>query len=57
MSFKHIAYTAPDFDLPQFVSAPDAMMAEVTIDGTAPENYHATGIYPEYLSKHICISL
>ncbi|MBQ5812839.1 MAG: hypothetical protein IIW34_01650 [Clostridia bacterium] len=48
MSFKHITYTEPDFNSDILAAAPDAKLAAVVKDGVAPENYHATGIYPEY---------
>lgn len=31
-----------------FLKAPDAVLREVETDGVAPENYHATTIFPEY---------
>ena len=41
-------YYAPDFTLPQFVSAPDAVFLPAPYDGVAPEQYHAMSIFPEY---------
>ena len=41
-------YFAPDFTLPQFVSAPDAVFLPAPRDGVAPVQYHAMSIYPEY---------
>ena len=41
-------YTAPDFSLPVFRSAPDVAYAVAERDGIAPKGYHATSIYPEY---------
>ena len=41
-------YYAPDFTLPQFVSAPDAVFLPAPRDGVAPEQYHAMSIFPEY---------
>ncbi len=46
--FQIPIYTAPDFSQEKFVSAPDAATAKVTMRGVAPENYHATSMYPEY---------
>lgn len=41
-------YKAPDFESEWFKNAPDAKLAEVTQDGTAPDYYHSTSMYPEY---------
>ena len=41
-------YNAPDFTQASFHNAPDVKTAKVTIPGIAPENYHATSMYPEY---------
>ncbi len=46
--FQIPTYTAPDFSKEKFVSAPDAATSRVTIKGVAPDNYHATSMYPEY---------
>ena len=48
MGFELKKYTAPDFTKEPFVSAPDAVLAPAPKDRTAPENYHATTIFPEY---------
>lgn len=48
MSFKLPNYTHPDFTKEPFFSSPNAETGLVTIQGTSPENYHATSIYPEY---------
>ena len=48
MSFIFPVYTPPDFSLPSFVNAPDVKMEPAPKDGVAPENFHATTIYPEY---------
>ena len=48
MRFELKKYTAPDFTKEPFVSAPDAVLAPAPKDRTAPENYHATTIFPEY---------
>jgi lysine-ketoglutarate reductase/saccharopine dehydrogenase-like protein (TIGR00300 family) len=41
-------YQAPDLSLPQFKEAPLVHLALVEQEGLAPENYHATTIFPEY---------
>ena len=41
-------YTAPDFMIEKFIKSPDVKTAEVTMAGVAPDNYHATSMYPEY---------
>jgi len=41
-------YTAPDFSQERFANSPDVRTAEVTESGIAPDNYHATSMYPEY---------
>lgn len=48
MAFQLPQYHAPDFSLPQFQSAPEAHFLPAPMDGVAPENYHATTIFPEY---------
>ena len=48
MSFTLPQYHAPDFREERFQSAPDAALCPAPRDGVAPENYHATSIYPEY---------
>lgn len=48
MSFEFPEYIAPDFDKPPLVDAPEVSSALVEADGVAPDNYHATSIYPEY---------
>ena len=48
MSFSLRPYRAPDFEQPRFAQAPDVRMAEVELDGVAPEGYHSTSMYPEY---------
>lgn len=42
-------YTAPDFSTPTLLAAPDARWAPAPADGIAPEGYHATTVFPEYL--------
>jgi len=41
-------YTAPDFEMKKFKDSPDAKIALVETVGVAPDNYHATSMYPEY---------
>ena len=41
-------YKEPDFSKEMFIKAPDAVLKEGEADGIAPENYHATTIFPEY---------
>ena len=48
MSFVLPRYHAPDFTQERFLTAPDAVLCPAPRDGVAPENYHATSIYPEY---------
>ncbi len=48
MPFTLPVYHPPDFDRPPFTSAPLARVAAVIQPGIAPENYHATTIFPEY---------
>ena len=48
MSFSLRPYRAPDFAQARFVQAPDVRLAEVELDGVAPEGYHSTSMYPEY---------
>ena len=49
MPFTLPSYTPPDFSSPAFAEAKDAAFAPAPRDGIAPENHHATSIYPEYL--------
>ena len=48
MHFSMPKYRAPDFSADRLVHAPDAALAPAPMDGVAPENYHATTIFPEY---------
>jgi len=41
-------YNPPDFGAEKFINSPDAKTAKVTMAGIAPDNYHATSMYPEY---------
>jgi len=48
MPFALPPYNPPDFSQPRFVHAPCVVFEKVRKRGVAPENYHATSIYPEY---------
>ncbi len=48
MAFTLPVYLPPDFAGPPFREAPVARFAPVRQTGIAPENYHATTIFPEY---------
>ncbi|MDO4545910.1 MAG: hypothetical protein Q4C25_07110 [Bacillota bacterium] len=48
MTFQLGKYIEPDFTQEVFVKAPEAKLAEAPRDMTAPENFHATSIFPEY---------
>lgn len=48
MSFKLRKYIEPDFELEKFKNAPDATIVRTTRDRAAPDNFHATSIFPEY---------
>lgn len=49
MSMELPQYTAPDFAALGLADAPDAPLAPAPRDGVAPEGFHATSIYPEYV--------
>jgi lysine-ketoglutarate reductase/saccharopine dehydrogenase-like protein (TIGR00300 family) len=49
MDFKMPKYTEPDFTREPFKSSSDAVFETVAMDGAAPDNYHATTIFPEYI--------
>lgn len=42
-------YHAPDFAHEPFASAPDARLVPAERDGVAPEGFHSTSMYPEYV--------
>ncbi len=42
------SYFHPDFEKLNLLHAPDARLLPVEKDFVAPENYHATSIFPEY---------
>jgi len=48
MNFILPKFREPDFSLKKFISAPAIKTQLVVADGVAPDNYHATSIYPEY---------
>ena len=48
MPFTLPEYTPPDFSRPPLKDAPLVRFAPVVREGIAPENYHATTIFPEY---------
>jgi hypothetical protein len=48
MPFILPPYNPPDFNQPQLAHAPTVVFEKVSKRGVAPENYHATSIYPEY---------
>jgi hypothetical protein len=49
MAFVLPEYHPPDFSLPQFTKAPIVAFEKVTQKGVAPEGFHTTSIFPEYL--------
>ena len=49
MAFVLPEYHPPDFSLPQFAQSPVVTFERVTQEGVAPEGFHATSIFPEYL--------
>lgn len=54
MAFVLPEYRAPDFSLPRFQAAPEALFLPAPQDGVAPEGYHATSIFPEYFHVDGC---
>ena len=48
MAFVLPRYRHPDFTMAPLVDAPSVVFRPVIQAGVAPENYHATTIYPEY---------
>lgn len=49
MAFTLPPYTHPDFSHPRFQHCPVAVFAPAPSDGVAPEGYHATSVFPEYV--------
>ena len=52
--FTMAKYNKPDFSKECFKSAPDAKIEAVAIKGVAPEDFHATSVYPEYYKVNGC---
>jgi lysine-ketoglutarate reductase/saccharopine dehydrogenase-like protein (TIGR00300 family) len=48
MSFSLPVYRHPDLNKPPYMKAPVVKFERAEKAGVAPENYHATSIYPEY---------
>lgn len=48
MPFALPEYSPPDFNASPFVDAPQVFFEKVKREGVAPEDYHATSIFPEY---------
>jgi lysine-ketoglutarate reductase/saccharopine dehydrogenase-like protein (TIGR00300 family) len=48
MTFSLPSYAPPNFTVPPFTDAPTVVFENVKTAGVAPENYHATSIFPEY---------
>lgn len=48
MPFSMPVYHAPDFSRDSLKNAPNASLAPAPMDGVAPDDYHATSIFPEY---------
>lgn len=46
--FQIPKFIEPDFAQAEFIDAPDVSTSKVTIKGVAPDQYHATSMYPEY---------
>lgn len=49
MEFELPKYRRPDFALEALANAPDARWAPAERDGVAPDGYHSTTMYPEYV--------
>lgn len=47
--FRMPIYTEPDFTAEPLASSPNARLARVERDGVAPEGFHSTSMYPEYV--------
>lgn len=48
MGFNLPKFTPPDFNKEELANTMDAITERVVQKGIAPDNYHATSIYPEY---------
>jgi lysine-ketoglutarate reductase/saccharopine dehydrogenase-like protein (TIGR00300 family) len=49
MDFTLPQYNAPDFTVPSLADAPLARFEPAPSDGVAPDGFHATSIFPEYV--------
>ncbi len=49
MTFQIPEYKTPDFGSAQLCSAPDALFESCPADGIAPEDFHSTSLFPEYV--------
>lgn len=49
VSFEFPRFSGPDFLSEPLASSPDAALEDVVQRGVAPDGYHATTIYPEYI--------
>jgi len=49
MRFALPPFTPPDFTTPALANAPLAVFEPAPADGVAPDNFHATSVFPEYL--------
>lgn len=49
MKFKIPVYREPDFTKEPMATSPDAEFKPVETEGTAPDGYHGTTIFPEYV--------
>ncbi len=52
MPVKLPRYTPPDFSKARFAACPVAVFAPAPADEAAPENYHATSNFPEYVQTY-----
>lgn len=48
VSYSLPTYREPDFQEARFLQSPDVAIQSVEKQGVAPDNYHATSIFPEY---------
>ena len=42
-------YVPPDFDSPPLAESPPALLSPAPADGIAPDQFHATSNFPEYI--------
>jgi lysine-ketoglutarate reductase/saccharopine dehydrogenase-like protein (TIGR00300 family) len=52
--FTMARYNKPDFSKESFKLAPDVRVESVAKKGVAPDNFHATSVYPEYYKVNGC---